>query len=79
MAAEGGPLFSRQTIGGFIGAVSLLCHCLVEFNLHIPAVAFLFFVVLGLSLAAVNLKRSEEEPSPLSMSDRLIPQKQKPR
>jgi hypothetical protein len=58
------PFLSGITLGGFIGAVSLLCHCLVEFNLHIPADAFLFFVILGLSVVAVNHQvRGEEEYS----------------
>ena len=55
------PFLAGITLGGFIGAVSLLCHCLVEFNLHIPANAFLLFVILGLMVVAVNLKKEGEE------------------
>ncbi|HJX31725.1 MAG TPA: O-antigen ligase family protein [Thermodesulfobacteriota bacterium] len=63
------PFLAGITLGGFIGAVSLLCHCLVEFSLHIPANAFLLFVILGLITVAVNLKkRGEEEFSLLPVS-----------
>jgi Lipid A core - O-antigen ligase and related enzymes len=55
------PFLSSITLGGFIGAISLLCHCLVEFNLHIPSNAFLLFVILGLMMVAVNLKKGGEE------------------
>ena len=56
------PFLAGITLGCFIGAISLLCHCLVEFNLHIPSNAFLLFVILGLMMVAVNLKvRGEEE------------------
>ena len=55
------PFLAGITLGGFIGAVSLLCHCLVDFNLRIPANAFLLFVILGLMVAAVNIKKKGEE------------------
>ena len=55
------PFLASITLGGFIGAISLLCHCLVEFNLHIPSNAFLLFVILGLMMVAVNLKEEGEE------------------
>jgi O-antigen ligase len=67
------PFPASITLGGFIGAISLLCHCLVEFNLHIPSNAFLLFVILGLIVVAVNLKeRGEEEFSLLPGPTRLL-------
>ena len=69
------PFPASITLGGFIGAISLLCHCLVEFNLHIPSNAFLLFVILGLSVVAVNHKVrggrrifSPSGPYPLSLA-----------
>ena len=35
----------------------MLMHSFVDFNFHIPANALVFFVMLGIGMAAVNLKR----------------------
>jgi len=59
------PFVVGITLGGCTGALAILCHSVVEFNLHIPANAFLLFVILGLCVVAVNLKKREEEFSPL--------------
>jgi len=59
------PFVIGITLGGCTGALAILCHSVVEFNLHIPANAFLLFVILGLSVVAFNLKKREEEFSPL--------------
>jgi O-antigen ligase len=35
----------------------MLMHSFVDFNFHITANALLFFVMMGIGMAAVNLKR----------------------
>jgi len=43
-------------IGGLGGILSLLCHSFVDFNLHIGANAFLFFVLMGLTVSAGSVR-----------------------
>ncbi len=45
-------------MGGFVALAALLVHSLTDFNLHIPANAVLFSVVLGLSLATAYYRKS---------------------
>jgi len=56
------PFVLGITLGGCIGSFALLCHSAVEFNLHIPANAFLLFVILGLAAVTVHLKRPPPVP-----------------
>lgn len=61
------PWVVNLTLGGIISVFALLLHCAVEFNFHIPANAFLFFVILGIIGVTVNLRRTAEDqnsPSP---------------
>jgi hypothetical protein len=57
------PFVKGITLGGIIGAVALLFHGVAEFNLHIPANALLFFLLLGLIAAAVHLEIREKKES----------------
>jgi len=43
------------TLGGIIGLASILMHNTVEFNFHIPAISFLFFLTLAITLRSVYL------------------------
>jgi O-antigen ligase len=42
------PFIKNIVIGGFCGLVSVILHSFVDFNFHIPAVALLFWLLLGL-------------------------------
>jgi O-antigen ligase len=44
------------TLGGITGIIAMLFHGIVDFNMHIPANAMLFFIILALSLAVVEMK-----------------------
>lgn len=50
------PFCVGITLGGLAGLVAILFHSVVEFNFQIPANAMLFFIVLGLTVAAVHMK-----------------------
>lgn len=54
------PFVIGITLGGLTGAVAILFHSLVEFNLRIPANALLLFIILGLIGVTVNLKKRPE-------------------
>ncbi len=43
------------TLGGLAAICSILMHSLAEFNFHIPAISFLFFLTMGLILRSVYL------------------------
>jgi len=42
------PFARSMVIGGICGLFSLLLHSSVDFNFHIPAISFLFWLLLGL-------------------------------
>ena len=44
-------------LGGLVGVVALLNHSFTDFNLHIPANAVLFTVIIALTVNLVNAKR----------------------
>ncbi|MCP3961673.1 MAG: hypothetical protein GY719_27855 [bacterium] len=44
-------------LGAFAGCVALLLHSIGDFNLHIPAVAWLFVTLAAVSLASVRSRR----------------------
>jgi len=50
------PAIVGLCLGSVTGAVSLLFHSVVDFNLHIPANALLFFVLLAIAFNSVSLK-----------------------
>lgn len=50
------PAIVGLCLGSITGAVSLLFHSVVDFNLHIPANALLFFVLLAVAFNSVSLK-----------------------
>ena len=56
------PFVVGITLGGCTGSLALLCHSAVEFNLHIPANAFLLFIILGLAAVTVHLKNPPPVP-----------------
>lgn len=45
-------------LGGMISAIVILIHGLTDFNLHIPAIMFLFAVVLSLTMAAAYYRKT---------------------
>ena len=47
------------TLGGVCSIVAILVHSLVDFNLHIPANALIFSIILGLTHNTVNLKSTK--------------------
>ena len=49
-------------LGGFISLVVILCHSLTDFNLHIPANALLFTVILSLTAVTAFHKKSGGDP-----------------
>jgi O-antigen ligase len=49
-------LVRGTTLGALAGITSILCHSLVDFNLHIPANALLFAVLTAITLAPVPPK-----------------------
>ncbi len=50
------PYVRGITIGGVCSVVAILSHSLVDFNLHIPANALFFTIILGLIYNTVNLR-----------------------
>lgn len=50
------PVVVGLCLGCMTGAVSLFFHSVVDFNLHIPANALLFFVLLGIGFNTVSLR-----------------------
>jgi len=59
-------------IGCLTAIVSLLLHSAVDFNLHIPANALLFFVLLGIGFNAVFLRAEGKEVKALPPSREII-------
>ena len=55
------PFVRGITLGGITGAVAILLHSIVEFNLHIPANALLLFFILGLTGTAVHLRVKDKK------------------
>jgi O-antigen ligase len=47
-------------LGSITGAISLLVHSTVDFNLHIPSNAMLFFIMLAIASNAVSLQTNQE-------------------
>ena len=50
------PFIIGISIGGIIGIMSMCFHCIVDFNFHTPANAFLLFVLLGITTVVVHTK-----------------------
>jgi O-antigen ligase len=71
------PVVVGLCLGCMTGAVSVFFHSIVDFNLHIPANALMFFVLLGVGFNTVHLRgegRHMEVISPtrmLELSKRL--------
>jgi hypothetical protein len=47
------------SLGCLLGILSIMLHSFFEFMLHVPAVGFLFFVILALSYRAVYIKEQQ--------------------
>jgi O-antigen ligase len=54
MADLGGPFAAALNLSGLAGCCGLLVHSLVDFNLHIPANALLFFVAAFMATARLQ-------------------------
>ena len=50
------PFIIGIAIGGVIGVMSMCLHCIVDFNFHVPANAFLLSVLLGITTVTVHMK-----------------------
>jgi hypothetical protein len=51
LADLGNPSAANLNLSGLVGCSGLLVHSLLDFNLHIPAKAVLFFVVAQMATA----------------------------
>ncbi len=63
------PYVRGITIGVVCSVVAILSHSLVDFNLHIPANALFFTIILGLiyntvNLRSIKLNQTQYSPSP---------------
>lgn len=54
------PFIIGITIGCAIGVISMCLHCIVDFNFHIPANAFLLSVLLGIGTVAVHMGGADD-------------------
>ncbi len=54
------PYAKGVALGGGCGILTALTHSFAEFNLHIPANALFFFILLGLIYNTVNLRRTSD-------------------
>lgn len=50
------PFIIGIAIGGIVGVMSMCLHCIVDFNFHVPANAFLLSVLLGITTVTVHMK-----------------------
>src|SRR3989304_4865997 len=50
------PFIIGIAIGGILGVMSICLHCIVDFNFHVPANAFLLSVLLGITTVTVHMK-----------------------
>ena len=50
------PFIIGIAIGGILGVMSMCLHCIVDFNFHVPANAFLLSVLLGITTVTVHMK-----------------------
>ena len=65
------PFVVSITLGGITGIVAMLFHSITDFNMHIPANAIMFFILLALSFTVVEMetirkkkgKRKKESPT----------------
>jgi len=70
LAEPGSSFAAVLNLSGLIGCVGLLVHSLVDFNLHIPANALLFFVCAHMAtvrLQAVPPRASNNRMEPMSI------------
>jgi len=56
------------TLGAAIGVFAILLHGVVDFNMHIPSNALLFFILLGICFAMVSSRPREERNTDYDMS-----------
>jgi len=55
------PFVRNLAAGGLCGLLGVLFHNFFDFNFHIPALAFLFWLILGLIYKCVNTRFINEE------------------
>jgi O-antigen ligase len=60
-SARHDPEVRGLVAGGLAGVLAIGVHSLVDFNLHIPANALTFAVLLGLITVAVHLRRHQDQ------------------
>ena len=53
------PEVKGLALGGMIAIICILVHCIVDFNLHIPANMLVFTIVLSLTIVTAFYKRNE--------------------
>jgi len=54
------PYVVCLALGGICSILGMLIYSLLDFNLHIPAVALLFFIIMGLVYRIILLERKDE-------------------
>jgi O-antigen ligase len=60
--ARHNPFVKGIALGGLAGILAILLHSFFDFNLQIPANAFLLTVIIALTYKSVSLKFNEDEP-----------------
>lgn len=56
------PFVIGIAMGGILGTMSIAFHCIVEFNLHTPPIAFLLSVLMGITTVVVHMKQENGKP-----------------
>ena len=57
LQARKDPYVRGVTLGGLTAIAAILFHSLADFNLHIPANALLFSIILGMTFAGVHVRK----------------------
>jgi O-antigen ligase len=61
-------LTSVLNLSGFVGCIGFLVHSFVDFNLHLPANAVLFFLMATLATTTISANRNTANKSPSKSS-----------
>ncbi|MDY6856656.1 MAG: O-antigen ligase family protein [Thermodesulfobacteriota bacterium] len=63
LANRRNPFVVSITLGGITGIVAMLFHSIADFNMHIPANATMFCIILALTLTVVEMKTIRKRKS----------------
>jgi len=56
------PLYAL-VLGSLVGCTGILVHSLLDFNMHIPANAAMFYALAGIAASNVGAKKHRREQS----------------